>query len=123
MLFGYGHSLTDGSGREIRPGMKTLAEIQQQLADGEYDLSRHAFRRAIERNISEQEIRTAGAQAEIVEEYPEDKYSPSVLLLGHTSVGRPLHIQVSAAESAMTRIITLYEPDPAEWDDFRKRRQ
>jgi hypothetical protein len=29
--------------------MKTLAEIQRQLADGEYDLSRHAFRRAVER--------------------------------------------------------------------------
>ncbi|MGH8554102.1 MAG: DUF4258 domain-containing protein, partial [Gammaproteobacteria bacterium] len=31
---------------------------------------RHAFKRAVERNISEQEIRTAGARAEIIEEYP-----------------------------------------------------
>lgn len=102
--------------------MKTLAEIQRQLADGDYDLSRHAFRRAVERNISEEEIRVAGAHAEVIEEYPEDKYSPSVLLLGYTSTGRPLHIQASAAESPMTRIVTLYEPDPAEWDEFRKRR-
>lgn len=75
--------------------MKTLAPIQQQLAADRFDFSRHAFKRAVERNISEQEIRTAGA--EIIEEYPEDKYSPSVLLLGFTSAGRPLHIQVSAA--------------------------
>jgi hypothetical protein len=102
--------------------MKTLAQIQQQLVAGQFDFSRHAFKRAVERNISEQEIRTAGAGAEIIEEYPEDKYSPSVLLLGFTSAGRPLHIQVSAADSETTRIITLYEPDPADWTGFRKRR-
>ena len=102
--------------------MKTLAEIQQQLVAGQFDFSRHAFKRAVERNISEQEIGTAGAGAEIIEEYPEDKYSPSVLLLGFTSAGRPLHIQVSAADSETTRIITLYEPDPADWTGFRKRR-
>ncbi|MFH0340728.1 MAG: DUF4258 domain-containing protein [Chromatiales bacterium] len=58
------------------------------MATGRFDFSRHAFKRAVERNISEQEIRTAGARAEIIEEYPEDKYSPSVLLLGFTSAGR-----------------------------------
>ena len=102
--------------------MKTLAQIRQQLAAGQFDFSRHAFKRAIERNISEEEVRTAGAQAEIIEEYPEDKYSPSVLMLGFTSAGRPLHIQVSSADSDTTRIITLYEPDPSEWAEHRKRR-
>ena len=102
--------------------MKDLAQIRQQLAAGQFDFSRHAFRRTVERNISEEDIRTAGAQAEIIEEYPEDKYSPSVLMLGFTSAGRPLHIQVSAADSDATRIVTLYEPDPSEWVEFRKRR-
>ncbi len=102
--------------------MKNLAQIRQQLAASQFDFSRHAFRRAVERNISEEEIRSAGAQAEIIEEYPEDKYSPSVLMLSFTSAGRPLHIQVSVADSDTTRIITLYEPGPREWVEFRKRR-
>ena len=102
--------------------MKNLAQIRQQLAAGQFDFSRHAFRRAVEHNIGEKEIRTAGAQAEIIEEYPGDKYSPSVLILGFTSVGRALHIQVSAADSDATRIVTLYEPDPSEWVEFRERR-
>ena len=102
--------------------MKTLAQIQQQLAAGEFDFSRHAFIRAIERNISEDEIRAAGAQARIIEAYPQDKYSPSILMLGLTSTGRPLHIQVSLADSVITRIITLYEPDPGEWAEFQTRR-
>lgn len=102
--------------------MKTLAQIRQQLVAGQFDFSRHAFKRAVERNISEHEIRTAGARAEIIEDYPDDKYSPSVLLFGVTSAGRPLHIQVSTADSDLARIVTLYEPDPAEWAEFRKRR-
>ena len=57
--------------------MKTLSEIQRQLAAGKFDFSRHAFRRAIERDISETEIRAAGKLAEVIEDYPQDKYSPS----------------------------------------------
>lgn len=102
--------------------MKTLADIRSQLAAGSFEFSRHAFRRAVERNISEQEIREAGAQAEVIEDYPEDKYSPSGLLLGFTAGGRPLHFQVSYAESDTTKIITIYEPDLNEWIEYRKRR-
>jgi hypothetical protein len=102
--------------------MKTLLDVQQQLAAGTFEFSRHAFRRVVERNISEQEIREAGVKAELIENYPEDKYSPSGLLLGFTAAGRALHFQVSFAESDLTKIITIYEPDPNEWKDHRKRR-
>jgi len=102
--------------------MKALAEIQQQLAAGEFEFSRHAFRRAVERNVSEEEIREAGSSAEVIENYPDDKYSPSALLLGFTSARRPLHFQVSLGDTKLTKIITLYEPDPKEWVEFRKRR-
>jgi len=102
--------------------MKTLSQIQNELATGQFEFSRHAFRRVVERNISEQEIREAGAQAEVIEDYPGDKYSPSGLLLGFTRAGRALHFQVSFAVSDTTKIITIYEPDPTEWIENRKRR-
>ena len=107
--------------------MKSLVTIQRELAAGQFEFSRHAFRRVVERNISEREIREAGAKAELIEHYPEDTYSPSGLLLGFTEAGRqeagrPLHFQVSFAESDLTKIITIYEPDPNEWIDHRKRR-
>lgn len=102
--------------------MKSLANIQTQLASGLFEFSRHALHRVVERNISEQEIREAGANAEVIESYPDDKYSPSGLLLGVTEAGRWLHFQVSFAESDVTKIITIYEPDPDEWIDHRKRR-
>ena len=102
--------------------MKTLLDLQRQLAAGEFEFSRHAFRRVVERNISEQEIREAGTKAEVIENYPEDKYSPSALLLGFTTGGRPLHFQVSFRHGPLAKIITIYEPDPNEWIEHRKRR-
>ena len=102
--------------------MKTLTGICRQLASGEFEFSRHAFRRAVERNISEVEIRQAGARARIIEDYPDDKYSPSCLLLGFTQTERPLHLQVSYADSELVKIITLYEPDETEWSNYTRRR-
>jgi len=58
----------------------------------------------------------------VIEEYPDDKYSPSCLLLGFTRMGRPLHIQVSLADGESLRIITLYEPSQEEWVNYSRRR-
>jgi hypothetical protein len=61
--------------------------------------------------------------SEIIEDYPEDKYGPSCLILGFTKTGRPLHIQCSYPSRLLIKIITLYEPDPDLWVDFRVRKQ
>jgi Domain of unknown function (DUF4258) len=103
--------------------MKSLTEIRQQLQAGSFEFTRHAFKRAIERNISEQEIREIADNLEVIEDYPDDKYSPSSLLLGFTKGDRALHIQVSRMESDTTKIITLYEPDKSEWIDYKTRRK
>ena len=102
--------------------MKTLAETQIQLAAGEFEFSRHALIRLVERNISELEVRQAGLQSEIIEDYPNDKYSPSCLLLGFTRASRALHIQVSLADTRLVKIITIYEPDEDEWINYSERR-
>ena len=102
--------------------MKSSADIIKALSNGMFEFSHHAFKRAVERDISDPEIRQAGRGASVIEEYPDDKYAPSLLLLGFTAAGRPLHIQVSCMESDLVKIITLYEPDEQEWVDFRTRR-
>ena len=102
--------------------MKTLEEVRRQLSSGQFLFSRHAFRRAVERNISEREICEAGATAELIEDYPHDKYAPSALLLGFSAAGRALHFQVAFDDSPSAKIITIYEPDSSDWIDHRKRR-
>jgi len=72
--------------------MKSLQEIQNELQAGNFEFTRHAFKRAIERNISEAEIREASVTVEVIEDYPDDKYSPSCLILGFTQKNRALHI-------------------------------
>ena len=102
--------------------MKSLSQLRADLTAGAFDFSYHAFRRSVERDISEREIREAGENLVVIEQYPDDKYGPTVLLLGFTESGRPLHIQVSVTESPQARIVTLYEPDKDEWQDYARRR-
>jgi len=100
-----------------------IQDIRFSLSTGHFEFSRHAFKRVVERNISEEEIREAGATIEIIEDYPDDKYSPSCLVLGFTQNHRPLHLQVCYCNSETVKIVTVYDPDPAEWLDFRIRRR
>jgi hypothetical protein len=102
--------------------MKSLTEICTQLQRGEFEFSRHALKRTVERNISEQEIMQIAENAIVIEEYPDDKYTPSCLIFGATKTNRPLHLQVSLQESAIVKIITIYEPDPNQWIQFARRK-
>jgi len=73
--------------------------------------------------ISMAELEEAiGNQAEIIEDYPDDKYGPSCLVLGFTQAGRPLHVLCSYPSRPVLKIITLYEPDPNLWRDFWTRK-
>lgn len=58
-----------------------------------------------------------GAEAEVIEEYPTDKDSPSCLIYGGTARGRGLHVQANRQGV----IVTVYEPDPQEWKRRRGR--
>ncbi|MCS7282012.1 MAG: DUF4258 domain-containing protein [Anaerolineae bacterium] len=87
-----------------------------------FEFSKHAVDQSILRGISVQELREAIATGETIEDYSEDKYGPSCLVLGFTQAGRPLHIQCSYPSRPLVKMITLYEPDPSRWKDFRVRR-
>ena len=102
--------------------MLDVAEIRRRLADGRYVLSDHALARVVERDIIRRTIAEAGATSELIEDYPDDKYSPSCLLRGYIGVGLPLHLHGSRVDRAFVKIITVYEPDPALWIESRVRR-
>ncbi len=102
--------------------MKSLETTRQQLMSGKFDLTRHALKRVVERNISRKEIMETGNNVIIIEDYPDDKYTPSCLLLGFTQANRPLHLQTSRLDSPRTTIITLYEPNEDEWINYSQRR-
>ena len=74
------------------------------------------------RRISVRELIDAIGNGEIIEDYPEDKYGSSCLVLGFTKDERPLHIQCSYPSRPLLKIITNYEPDSDLWIDFRVRK-
>lgn len=102
--------------------MPLIEEIRQKFAQDAFEFSKHATDQALLRNILVGEIREAAQTAEVIEDYPDDKYGPSCLLLGFTAGGRPLHIQCSYPSRPLLKIITVYEPSRSEWIAYRKRR-
>jgi len=104
--------------------MGMLEEIQRKILRRQYEFSKHAVDQSIIREISLVEMDEAiSGGGEIIEDYPGDKYGPSCLILGFTKARRPLHIQCSYPSRPLIKIITLYEPDPDLWVDFRIRKQ
>lgn len=98
-----------------------IEEIRQKIAQRQFEFSKHAVDQSLIPHISVQELREAIANGEIIEDYAEDKYGPSCSIFGFTLANRPVHIQWSYPSRPLIKIITLYEPDPKRWIDFKLR--
>ena len=103
--------------------MGMLEEIRRKVKQRQYEFSKYAVDQSIIREISVEEMEEAiSGGSELVEDYPEDKDGPTCLILGFTKTRRPLHMQCSYPSRPLIKIITLYEPDPDLWVDFRIRK-
>jgi hypothetical protein len=103
--------------------MGMLQEIKSRVRAGKYEYSKHAVDQSIIRRISNDELVQAIVTSnEIIEDYPDDKYGPSCLMLGFTQNGRPLHIQVSHPYRSPLKIVTVYEPDEKLWVNLKIRK-
>ena len=100
-----------------------IDQLRQKIACGQVEYSLHAVRQMVVRNITPEEVAQSVLAGEVIEDYPHDKYGPSCLVLGRTATRRPLHVQCSHPSRPLVKVITAYEPDPAEWDaTFRQRK-
>ena len=98
-----------------------IFELKSKIDNGEYRYSDHAVKKMISRSIDRFEVEETIKSGDIIEEYPDDKYSPSCLVYGKTNAGRDLHVQLSLPPSVV--IITVYEPEESEWINCRIRRE
>ena len=103
--------------------MALLQGIQDKIVRRQYELSKHAVDQSVVRAISISELEQAVVnRSEVIEDYPDDKYGPSCLILGFTRAGRPLHLQCSYPARPLIKVVTVYEPDPGLWVDLRTRK-
>jgi hypothetical protein len=90
-----------------------------------FEFTRHAILRMSERGIGVDEVERAVRDGRIIARYPDDRPYPSCLtvLIANTV---PIHVLYSMAETDEGKvfyIITVYRPDPAEWNnDYSERR-
>lgn len=99
-----------------------MAHIAQAVAAGRYRYTIHGAQQRIARGLHRVEIEEAIASGEIVEDYPTHHRGPACLILGRTRTGVALHLVCSC--QAVVDIITVYRPDPDEWEpDLRTRRR
>lgn len=103
--------------------MQIVPLLREKFAAEQFEFSRHALDQSVLCLISVREIREAIQTTAQIQDYPDDKYGPSCLLLGFTRAERPLHIQCSYPARPVVKVITVYEPDPTEWIGLRTRRR
>lgn len=73
--------------------------------------------------IYEDEVKAAIYNGEIIERYSKDRPYPSCLIFGRTETGRPLHIVCAIVKEEKTLVvITVYQPNPALWIGYQRRK-
>ena len=102
--------------------MPLIEAIRTKVAADLFEFSQHAIDQAILRHVNVQEVREAITSGGVIEDYPEDKYGPSCLILGFTRMDRPIHVHCSYPSRPLVKIVTVYEPDPNEWVEYKQRR-
>lgn len=101
--------------------MKLIKGIREKVNQNQFEFSKHASDRMILRLITIEELRETIQNGEVIEDYSQDKYGPSCLIFGFTNRNRPLHIQCTYPIRPIVKVVTIYEPDPDKWIDFRER--
>ena len=99
-----------------------IDQLRQKISRGQMEYSLHAVRQIVTRGISPDEVAQTVLAGEVIENYPDDKYGPSCLVCGTTKNRRVLHVQCTHPSRPLVKIVTAYEPDPAEWDKASKQR-
>ncbi|HEY5305151.1 MAG TPA: DUF4258 domain-containing protein [Pseudolabrys sp.] len=104
---------------------ETLRRVQTLVLAGDYRVSRHGFRELAADDIVLDDLLSDIGTAQLVEDYPDSRMEPSVLVLQHDRGGRPVHLMwgVPKATERPAVLVTAYRPAPERWStDFKRRR-
>lgn len=103
---------------------ETLRRVQALVLSGDFRVSRHGFRELAAGGIFVEEV-LAGIQTAIaIEDYPDSRKEPSVLVLQYDRNGRPVHVMWGIPKDTGTPaiLVTAYRPAPERWStDFMRR--
>ena len=104
-----------------------MVAVRWAFSERHFVLRWHAHQEMLADALTTEAIRGAGAQSDLLEDYPDREHGHTKLLLGETQLGDPIHLVVNVAGfeadfSEPLVVITVYRPTPPWWLDKRKRR-
>jgi hypothetical protein len=105
---------------------RILALVQELLRKGEYRISRHGYRELAADDILLDEVLVGIESAVVVEDYPDSRKEPSVLVLQRDRSGLPVHVMwgVPKIDGTPAVLVTAYRPTPDLWSpDSMKRKK
>ena len=103
----------------------TLEGIQLLIEQGEVRISVHGYDELVADGLSARDVVTGVFDAVVVEDYPEYRKGPAVLVLQHDVDERPIHVLwgIPKGHSSPAVLVTAYRPDPRRWSiDFMRRK-
>ena len=103
---------------------ETLRRVQALVLNGEYRVSRHGFRELAANDIVAEEVLAGIRTAVVIEDYPDSRKEPSVLVLQRDRSDRPVHVMWGVPKDGGTPaiLVTAYRPAPERWStDFMRR--
>ncbi len=96
--------------------------IRELCSQGSIRWTNHALVRIIQRNISQNDIKKALAEGEIIEQYEDDYPYPSCIVMGPKRGTTQLHVLCGIGDEKLW-VITAYRPDREIWDESLKQRR
>lgn len=100
-----------------------MAEIQARVRARSYRLTSHAEgeREVDQITIAQLEEAMLSPLCEVIEDYPSDPRGLSCLVLGFIQTAEPIHVVGGFGHGKKLVIVTIYRPDPEQWQDWRIR--
>jgi hypothetical protein len=91
---------------------ETLRRVQTLVTSGEYRVSRHGLRELAADEIPLEDVIVGIEDATLVEDYPDSRMEPSVLILQYDAAGQPVHVMwgVPKATGTPAVLVTALPP-------------
>jgi hypothetical protein len=102
--------------------MFDIESIQAMFDGNAVKFTEHFKTRLKERSIKFADVKYAILFGEIIEQCLDDQPLPSILILGYTNDGKPLHV-VASVDDDLIFLVTAYLPSVDIWEaDYKTRK-
>ena len=104
----------------------TFQQVLNLISRGEVIISTHGYDELANDGLLVKDVMAGVSEAVILEDYPEYRKGPCVLVLQTDSLGQPIHVVWGIAKNTTSPavLVTAYIPNSERWSiDFRRRKR